>query len=185
MSRPIDAGTGLKVFVDPTTALILGDDDKPAPKNSDTSNMKDDYQQYEKACAQIRQENGLLLDGFGLMLGNKRLSPRTISAHRDNVSFFINTFLLYTNATKRPEDGIGEVDAFLGYWFIRKAMWSTPRTIKNNATSLYKFYAFLAASGKVTLAQLAELKETIALNLPEWQARCERFNSGHSDDWRG
>lgn len=147
--------------------------------------MNNDYAAFEKACAQIRQKNGLLLDGFGHMLVSKRLAPRTITAHRDKGSFFINTFLLYTNATQRPEEGIGEIDEYLGDWFIRKAMWSTPRTIKTNATSLYKFYAFLAASGKVTVAALAELKETIALNLPEWQARCERYNEGETDDWRG
>jgi hypothetical protein len=77
----------------------------------------------------------------------------------------------YTDATQRPADGIGEIDEFLGDWFIRKAMWSTPRSIKSNATSLYKFYAFLAASGEVTVEELAELKQTIGRRLPEWQAR--------------
>jgi hypothetical protein len=147
--------------------------------------MKDAYKEYEKACAQIRQENSLLLDGFVLMLRNRRLAPRTISKHRDNVDFFINEFLLYRDATQRPAEGMTEAEAFFGDWFIRKAMWSTPRYIKSSATSLYKFYTFLAASGKVTVAALAELKETIARRLPEWQARCARYNDGDIDDWRG
>ena len=173
-----------RLFVDHETALTLGNEDKATAKISDSPNMKDAYKEYEKACGQIRQENAQLLDDFVLMLRSQRLAPRTISKHRDNVDFFINEFLLYTDA-KRPSDGIGEVDVFLGDWFIRKAMWSTPRSIKTNATSLYRFYAFLAASGKVTLAELADLKETIALHLPEWQARCERYNDGDIDDWRG
>ena len=162
----------------------LGNEDRATAKITDSSNMKDAYKEYEKACGQIRQENALLLDGFVLMLRSHRLAPRTISKHRDNVDFYINEFLLYTDA-KRPSDGMSEVEAFFGDWFIRKAMWSTPRYIKSSATSLYKFYAFLAASGSVTVAELVDLKETIARRLPEWQARCARYNEGDIDDWRG
>ena len=108
----------LKVFVGHKTALTLGNEDRATAKISDSPNMKDAYREYEKACGQIRQENALLLDGFVLMLRSQRLAPRTISKHRDNVDFFINEFLLYTDAT-RPSDGIGEVDVFFGDWFIR------------------------------------------------------------------
>ncbi len=174
----------MKVFIDHRTALRLGDEDNIPMKFSDSTDMKDNYKNYEKACVKIRQENEILLDNFVLMMRGQRLALRTISAHRDHVDFYINEFLLYQDA-KRPSEGIGEVGEFLGDWFIRKAMWSTPRHIKSNATSLYKFYAFLAASGKVTVAELAELKETIARRLPEWQARCERYNDGEIDDWRG
>ncbi|MDA1278341.1 MAG: recombinase [Verrucomicrobia bacterium] len=145
--------------------------------------MKDDYEEYEKACGQIRKENGLLLDDFVRMLRSQRLALSTIKTHRGNVDFFINEFLLYERP-QRPADGIDEISEFLGDWFIRKAMWSTPRHIKANATSLYRFYAFLASSGKVTLAEMAELKKTIVMHLPEWQARCERYNDVEIDDWR-
>ena len=47
-----------------------------------------------------------------------------------------------------------------------------------------KFYAFLAALDKVTPADLAGLKATIALHLPDWQSRCERYNNVEIDDWR-
>ena len=145
--------------------------------------MKDSYEKIEKACEQIRQENAILLESFVAMLQGQRLAPRTIGKHRENVDFFINEFLVY-ESPQRPGQGIGEVSEYLGDWFIRKAMWSTPRSIKANATSLYKFYAFLAASDKVTAVELAELKQTIASDLPEWQTRCERYNDGDIDDWR-
>lgn len=175
----------MKVFLDQKTTLTLGNEDRAPAKVSDSPNMKDAYEEHEKSCGLIRQENALLLDGFVDMLRGQRLATTTITKHRENVDFFINEFLLYTDATQRPQEGIGEIDAFLGDWFIRKAMWSTPRSIKSNATSLYKFYAFLAASDKVALAELAKLKETIRLHLTEWQARCERYNDGDIDDWRG
>ncbi len=35
-----------------------------------------------------------------------------------------------------------ENELFLGYWFIKKAMWSSPVQIKSNAASLKKFFTF-------------------------------------------
>jgi len=177
------AEPGLKVFVGPKAALTFGHEGEVPVKKDAASNMKDDYEEYTKTCERIRQENAQLLDGFVTLLRNQRLATRTIRAHRENVDFFINEFLLYQEA-KKPEEGIGEIDEFLGDWFIRKAMWSTPRAIKSTATSLYKFYGFLAASEKITPAELAELKETVALQLPEWQDRCERYNDLSIDNWR-
>lgn len=191
MSRPIDsesdgpkprrsAAPGLKVFVDPNVPITVGSADEYPVTNGASPTNSD----YENACEEIRQENARLLNDFVSLLRSQRLAPSTIKKHRDNVEFFINEFLLYEDA-KRPGEGIGEVDAFLGDWFIRKAMWSTPSAIKSTATSLFKFYAFLAAFEKVTPAELAELKVKTALHLPEWQARCERYNDGEIDDWRG
>jgi hypothetical protein len=181
---PRPAEPGVKVFVDHKTALTLDDENKTPANFSNSPNMKDRYKDYEKTCGQIRQENTLLLDDFVALLRGQRLAPGTIRKHRENVEFFINEFLLYHDAT-RPAEGIGEISEFLGDWFIRKAMWSTPRYIKATATSLYKFYGFLAAPDKITLAELAELKGTIARHLAEWQARCQRYNDGDIDDWRG
>jgi len=146
--------------------------------------MKDDYGEYTKTCEKIRQENALLLDDFVLRLRGQRLSPRTIRTHRDNVDFFINEFLL-SEDPKRPAEGIGEGDDYFGDWFIRKAMWSTPKAITSSARSLYLFYAHLASSGKVASAELAEFKNTLVRRLPEWQARCERYNDADIEDWRG
>lgn len=146
--------------------------------------MKNSHHEYEKTCEQIRHENEQLLDGFVALLRKQRLALRTIRTHRENVEFFINEFLLYGDP-KRPIEGMGEIDDYFGDWFIRKAMWSTPRTIKSTATSLYKFYAYLAALDRITPAELAALKATIADHLPEWQARCQRYNDPEIHDWRG
>ena len=192
MSKPTNAGsghrktrrpatTGLKLFVDPKTTLALGDEETVTAINGAAPPVKTDY---EIACEASRQKNARLLDDFVGLLRSQRRAPRTIKKHRDNVDFFINEFLLYEDA-KGAAEGSGEVDAFLGEWFIRKAMWSTPRALKSSASSLYLFYAFMAALDRVTPSQLAELKQTIALGLPEWQARCERYNDGEVEDWRG
>jgi hypothetical protein len=36
---------------------------------------------------------------------------------------------------------------FLGYWFIKKAMWAKQSAIKSNAASLKKFYTFMHEKG--------------------------------------
>ena len=174
----------LKLFLDQKTALTLGGESKAPAKIGDPPTIKDDCEDYEAACERIRKDNEELLEGFVAMLRSGRLASRTIGTHRDNVDFFINEFLLRVDLIK-PSDGIGMVDEFLGDWFIRKAMWSTSRAIKSTATSLHKFYIFLALSGKVSPAELAALKQTILVRLPQWQAMCERYNDGKIEDWRG
>jgi hypothetical protein len=171
----------LKVFVGPKAPLTFGNTDEAPTMNGASPHMNNDY---ENACEQIRQENARFLDDFVSLLRSQRLAPSTVKKHRDNVDFFINEFLLYEDA-KSPDEGIGEVDAFLGDWFIRKAMWSTPSAIKSNATSLYKFYAFMAALDRVTPSQLAELQQTIVRCLPVWQAMCERYSDPDIENWRG
>jgi len=63
-----------------------------------------------------------------------------------------------------------------GYWFIRKAMWSSPVQIKSNAASLKKFYAFMHENGKVMKKDLDEMKERIKDEMPEWIAAMERYD---------
>ena len=118
----------LKVFIDHKTALKLGEESKASAKIGDSSTIEGDCEDYEAACERIRKDNEELLDGFVAMLRGKRLASRTIGTHRDNVDFFVNEFLLRVDLIK-PAEGTGRVNEFMGDWFIRKAMWSTPRAI--------------------------------------------------------
>ena len=47
------------------------------------------------------------------------------------------------------EEGISMLDEYLGNFFIRKCMWSTPANIKTNATSIKKFYKCMLEHGKI------------------------------------
>ena len=60
------------------------------------------------------------------------------------------------------------VSMFLGYWFIKKAMWASQASLKSNAASLKKFYAFLLEKGLIEQEDLIELEETIKDEMPEW-----------------
>lgn len=137
--------------------------------------MVDDYEQYEIACEKIRESNEQLLADFGNWLRRSNLTEKTIGRHVENVDFYINEYLLYDDATE-PQKGIFSVSMFLGYWFIRKAMWASKASIKSNAASLKKFYAYLCEQGLVSKEDLDELKETIKEEMGEWLATIERYD---------
>jgi len=74
------------------------------------------------------------------------------------------------------EEGISKVGEFLGWWFIRKAMWASKSSIKSSATSLSKFYTFLVEKGLVKPEELADLKQQVKAELPEWLEALERYD---------
>ena len=137
--------------------------------------MVDDYAEYEANCERIRQSNEKLLDDFKNWLGTKGLADKTIRKHIENIDFYINEYLLYEDATE-PQEGVGNVSMFLGYWFIKKAMWASAASIKSNAASLKKFYAYLHERELVSREELDDLKETIKEEMPEWLATLDRYD---------
>lgn len=134
-----------------------------------------DYEQYEADRARIRESNEKLLDEFANWLQQSGLSSKTIKKHVENVDFYINEFLLYEDAVE-PQDGVLDVGMFLGYWFIRKAMWASKSSIKGNAASLKKFYKFLHERGMVSKEDLDLLKELIKEEMPDWLATLSRYD---------
>lgn len=134
-----------------------------------------ELQDYERQCKIIREENQAILEAFELWLFKKGLSKATARKHRENIDFYINEFLLYEEP-KRCAEGINDVGLFLGYWFIRKAMWASETTIKSNAASLKKFYDFLKEQGEVDIEAVKEMKKKIRYNMPEWIATVRRMN---------
>lgn len=138
-------------------------------------------EQYEKDCKKIREENESLLNDFEKWLSDKKLSKKTIDKHVSNVDFYINDFLLYEDAIE-PADGVSSIGMFLGYWFIRKAMWASKSTIKQNAASLKKFYEFMLERRKIAKESFEYLKERIKEDMPEWTATMERYDDPDIED---
>jgi len=126
-----------------------------------------EYEDYERQVQEIRAQNESVLQDFEAWLAQKGLAPKTIRQHYSNIDFYINHFLVY-EMPKLPAEGVDEVSYFLGYWFIRKAMWSSAYSIKSNVASLKKFYGFLQERGEVSAEEVQELKETIKEELPDW-----------------
>lgn len=143
--------------------------------------MTDDYAAYEKECEKIRKENAALLGRFSDWLKAEGLSEATIDTHCANIDFYINEYLLYEDAEK-PEDGVHAVGMFLGYWFIRKAMWASAASIKSNATSLKKFYGYMLEDGAIQQKNFEELRDQIKEEMPEWLATLARYDDPDIDD---
>ncbi len=141
----------------------------------------DSYEQYEQDCERIRGENKKILNEFEKWLSDKKLSPKTIARHCDNVNFYINEFLLYEEAID-AKDGAYEIGYFLGYWFIKKALWASKSNIKSNATSIKKFYEFMLEKGVVDEDDYFELKEEIKDNMQEWLDTMDRYDDPEIED---
>ncbi|MDD2466053.1 MAG: hypothetical protein PHI97_18805 [Desulfobulbus sp.] len=141
----------------------------------------DNYEIYENDCKKIREVNTQLLNAFALFLKDSGASEKTINNHVSNIDFYINEYLLYEDAIE-AKDGANAVGMFLGYWFIKKAMWASRSSIKSYATSLKKFYTFLHKNGMIEKDDLDALKETIKQDMPEWLATLDRYDDPSIDE---
>ena len=140
-----------------------------------------DYEKYDEECERIRKENKKLISGFKTWLSAKRLSQKTTHNHTSNVDFYINEFLLYEDAIE-AKDGAGKIGLFLGYWFIKKAMWANKSAIKENAASLKKFYQYLYEDSKVSKEAFSAMKESVKEDMPEWLATMDRYDDPDIED---
>jgi site-specific recombinase XerD len=141
----------------------------------------DDSQKYEADCQKIRKVNHELLKDFESWLESSGLSEKTINNHVSNIDFYINEYLLYEDAVE-AKDGVDMVSNFLGYWFIKKALWASQSSLKSNAGSLKKFYTFLLEKGLIDKDDLRELKETIKEEMSEWLETLKRYDDPLSED---
>lgn len=134
-----------------------------------------DYEKYEKECNRIRKENEIIISNFKNWLSIQNLSLKAIDKHTSNVDFYVNDFLLYEEAVE-AKNGFGEIGMFLGYWFIKKAMWANKTAIRENAASLKKFYRYLFEEDKVSEEDFSALKESIKEDMPEWLATIDKYD---------
>ena len=140
-----------------------------------------DFEKYEEDCKKIKKANEQLLDEFDAWLKLSGLSPNTINNHVSNIDFYINDYLLYEDAIEAKYGALA-VGMFLGYWFIRKAMWANRSSIKGNAASLKKFYSFMQEKGMIDKEDLAALKQRIKEDMPEWLATLQRYDDLSIED---
>jgi len=139
---------------------------------------------YDEIVKSIHKRNENLIYNFRGWLKRSGLGEKTIDKHVDNISFFLNEFVTYQDISINEneitlcnaEDGIDLVGEFLGYWFIKKAMWSDERSIKSNITSIKKFYAFMQRLNLISKDDLQGLNREIKENKDEWIDAVNRYN---------
>lgn len=136
------------------------------------------YEEYEEKCDEIRKKNVAYLDEFCEDLFNAGLKEKTINRHYQNANFYINTYLLREEPLEmKYGTNYFKINDFLGDFFIRKCMWSTPGTIKSTAASIKKFYNSMLQRENIDALGYRELIEAIKENMDRWLEDCEAFNS--------
>lgn len=139
----------------------------------------DEFEKYEQDCKAIVEENERLLEIFAEDL--QSLKPQTIARHVDHVEFYLNTYLLRMGAYDFTY-GIGMIDDYLGNFFIRRCMWSTPGNIKSTAASIKKFYKSMLKHERILKTDYDTLCETIKENMWMWQNNCEIYNDPDAEN---
>jgi hypothetical protein len=134
-----------------------------------------DYEKYEAECEKIRLENENYLLLFHEDMLKSNLSIKTINKHLGNVDFYINEYLLRYDAEEMPK-GCQMINEFLGDYFIRRCMWSTPTSIKSTATSIKKFYKCMLSDGKIEKRLYDNLCFDIKVGMDDWIDICARYN---------
>lgn len=140
-----------------------------------------EFEKYEQDCERIRTHNAILLEEFEQWLFVAGLTERTVTKHVHNIDFYSNIFLLTEEAIEARE-GFDYVDEFLGYWFIRKALWASESSIRANAASLKKFYAFLLERGGIEKSDYHVLKGMIKEGMDDWLVTLRRFDDPLIED---
>ncbi len=149
--------------------------------DADEDETDTEYVDYTAMSTRIRQRNDELLEIFVDDLEASGFSDKTIDRHLTNADFYLNTFLLRENLCTM-EDGLYMLGSFLGNFFIRKCLWSTPATIKTTAASIKKFYKSMLDHGFIEKEDYAALCEEIRESMGEWQALCETFNDASQEN---
>lgn len=134
-----------------------------------------DYDEYLNKCESIHETNNQLLNLFAEDLAKSGLTNKTINRHVSNVNFYINEYLLNEDALTM-ESGITMLDRFLGDYFIRKCMWSTPGNIKTTAASIKKFYKCMLDHNKIPKEDYDYLSSEIKDSMKIWQEDCAMYN---------
>ena len=125
------------------------------------------YEDYEQQAAREKEKNEKILGIFEKWLKESGLKEKTINKHVDNVSFYINEYLLYDECTPANE-GIISINSFFDWFFPRKAMWSSKASTKETVASLKKFYKCMVVVGLVSENDYAFMLSKVKNNMDDW-----------------
>ena len=142
----------------------------------------DDYEQYEKDKEQNIKRNKKFLNEFKTYMKKQKLSPKTIEKHLSNINFYLNEYLTYYDV-KKMEDGVYEINMFLGDFFIRKCLWSNAHSIKENASSIKKFYKCMYELNYIDKESYDHLCLTIKEKMDNWLEELKRYDDDTLEDY--
>lgn len=129
-------------------------------------------EEVDAATKKITAQNEKILIDFSGYLKESGLTQKTTKKHVDNVDFYINTYLLYYEI-QSPHQGYDALNDFFTDFFPRKAMWSSPNSVKENITSLKKFYKYLNELNLISDEELKEMSSVIKEEKENWMSLYE------------
>lgn len=106
------------------------------------------------------KKNKKYLNEFTNWLKQKDLKDKTIRKHVSNVDLYINEYLTYYEMLT-PEEGVCFVDSFLDGWFIEKCLWASENSLKETASSIKKFYQYMAENNYVSKEAYDEMCQIV------------------------
>lgn len=109
-------------------------------------------------------------------LENAGLKQKNIYNHLSNADLSINDFS-GNRMNVTMEEGVTMLGDFLGDYFIRKCMWSSPSTVKTTTASLKKFYKSMAKHRKIEKKDYDYVCRDIKESMEYWQESCESYNN--------
>lgn len=109
-------------------------------------------------------------------LENAGLKQKNIYNHLSNADLSINDFS-GNRMNVTMEEGVTTLGDFLGDYFIRKCMWSSPSTVKTTTASLKKFYKRMAKHGKIEKKGYDYVCRDIKESMAYWQECCAEYNN--------
>ena len=128
------------------------------------------------------EENKAFLREFERWLMAQGLSDKTVDRHWYNADYFLNGYLLDEQPLTMRE-GLEYVFDFLGTHLIQEAGWSKIRVLKENITSIKKFYQCMAERGHVSQKDYDDLVAMIAANKDRWYAENQSYIDSHTSSW--
>lgn len=111
-------------------------------------------------------------------LENAGLKQKNIYNHLSNADLSINDFS-GNRMNVTMEEGVTMLGDFLGDYFIRKCMWSSPSTVKTTTASLKKFYKSMAKHRKIEKKDYDYVCRDIKESMEYWQESCKSYNNPH------
>ena len=135
-----------------------------------------DYDKELKEIEKNKKENKKYLNEFTKWLEEKKLTDKTINKHLSNVIFYINTFLNYYEPQKM-KDGCYCLNEYFSDFFIRKCMWSSKTSIKENAGSIKKFYQCMNELAYVSDDDYKGLCFIIKEGMEEWLEELDMYDN--------
>jgi site-specific recombinase XerD len=121
--------------------------------------MSEDYDSRVKA---IRAYNQPILKAFRAWLERTGISAKTVKNQVEDIAFFGEYLVYYDNPLKRLDEADeGDVYSFLSDWFPRKALWSSPSSVKAYLTSFRKFFNWLGETGRVSEQVVRDVVDTL------------------------